>query len=62
MDVLVLGAGGCGSFLHDPLVDAQIWKDVLKKYEGHFTAVIFAILPDRNSPNNVKAFQDAFSS
>jgi uncharacterized protein (TIGR02452 family) len=70
MDVLILGAGGCGAFRyvndvdefnssrHDAWFDAKIWKEVLEKYRRCFIEIIFAILPDkRNASDNFTAFK-----
>jgi uncharacterized protein (TIGR02452 family) len=57
MDVLILGASGCGAFGHDPWREAKLWKKAIEKYKKSFTEIIFAILPDRKNPDNVRAFQ-----
>jgi len=60
MEVLVLGASGCGAFLHDPWREARLWKKALNQYAQYFTEVVFAILPDKRSPDNVTAFVSEF--
>jgi len=40
---LVLGASGCGAFLHDAKTEAEEWKVVLAKYTGYFEEIVFAI-------------------
>jgi len=66
MDVLVLGAGGCGAFKHDPVREAKLWRVVLegltkfcssKSVKFPFRAVYFGILPDKN---NLPAFKKEF--
>eukprot|EP01119_Soliformovum_irregulare_P003910 TRINITY_DN14950_c0_g1_i1.p1 TRINITY_DN14950_c0_g1~~TRINITY_DN14950_c0_g1_i1.p1 ORF type:complete len:278 (-),score=52.08 TRINITY_DN14950_c0_g1_i1:78-911(-) len=57
MDILVLSASGCGAFRHDPWVEAPLWRECLDKYRHHFEQVVFAILPDPRSPDNVTAFE-----
>jgi hypothetical protein len=61
IDVLILGAGGCGAFQHTASVDAKIWKEVLDQYLSFFDASIFAILPDKRRPENVTAFENEFT-
>mgnify|MGYP004454654373 FL=1 len=57
VDVVILGAYGCGVFKNDPYDVAAIFKDELDTtFEGAFDKIIFAI-PDSKS-NNYKAFQD----
>lgn len=57
IDVLILGAYGCGVFKNDPYDVAAIFKDELDTtFKGAFEKVIFAI-PNSKS-NNYKAFQD----
>lgn len=57
IDVVILGAFGCGVFKNDPYDVATIFKDELDTtFKGAFEKVIFAI-PDSKS-NNYKAFQD----
>lgn len=57
VDVVILGAYGCGVFKNDPYDVAAIFKDELDTtFKGAFEKVIFAI-PDSKS-NNYKAFQD----
>jgi len=59
IDVLVLGATGCGAFRHDPRMEASLWKETLIKYGNYFEQIIFAIL-DHPGGNNVMAFQKEF--
>ena len=57
IDVLILGAYGCGVFKNDPYDVAAIFKDELDTtFKGAFEKVIFA-RPNSKS-NNYKAFQD----
>lgn len=57
VDVVILGAFGCGVFKNDPYDVAAIFKDELDTtFKGAFNKVIFAI-PDSKS-NNYRAFQD----
>jgi uncharacterized protein (TIGR02452 family) len=59
IDVLVLGASGCGAFLHDAELEAKMWKKVLQMFEGYFIEVNFAIL-DPKEGKNITAFTNEF--
>lgn len=55
---LVLGAFGCGAFGNDPIVVANIWKNLLNKYP-YFENITFAILC-RYEQDNIEAFKKVF--
>lgn len=62
--VVVLSAHGCGAFSNPPAEIAAAYKDVANEAEfaGHFDAVVFGILEDKNSGGrNVEPFAVAFS-
>jgi len=47
--VLILGATGCGAFLHNPDTEAQLWKRVIEeKFGTYFEHIIFSILGQKN--------------
>lgn len=60
---LTLHISGCGAFHHDPVREARLWRQALEDrgMRRFFRRIVFAILPDRRSPLNVSAFQEAFS-
>lgn len=60
IDILVLGASGCGAFCHDANLEAKLWSEIVDKYQSCFDHLAFAILPDKRRPENVKAFQKYF--
>jgi len=65
MDVLVLGAGGCGAFGHDPRLEARLWRRVINSQVYNvrlkFKKLVFAIIGDRNGKNgNLFAFAEMF--
>ena len=62
VDILILGAGGCGAFEHDANRDAKLWSNIISKFSNCFTEVVFAILPDSKRPENTKAFEREFST
>ena len=45
VDVVVLGAWGCGCFGQNPYLVARAFGEVLNKYAGYFQRVVFAIRP-----------------
>lgn len=47
IDILILGAFGCGEFGNDPVIVSGIFKEYLNMY--NFEEVIFAIPPSENS-------------
>lgn len=56
VDVLILGAFGCGVFNNPPELVAHIMYKLCKKYEGHFRAVEFAVYDPSPDAKNFKAF------
>ncbi len=58
VDILVLGAFGCGVFENDPHTVASAWFRVLMDYKKYFDRVEFAVYcRDREYDENFKAFQ-----
>ena len=62
IDILILGAYGCGVFGQDPYQVARIFKDLLtSRYSKYtFDTVIFAIPSTGHSINNYNAFRSVF--
>lgn len=56
VDVLVLGAFGCGAFRNNPVVVAEAYAQLLVKYKGRFSAVEFAVYSPPHSSENYDAF------
>lgn len=53
VDVLILGAFGCGAFRNDPAVVAKAYKNILPEFLHYFKEIEFAVYcgptgPDRN--------------
>jgi uncharacterized protein (TIGR02452 family) len=42
---IILGALGCGAWKNNPEDVAQVFKEVIQKYDGLFKYIVFAILP-----------------
>lgn len=61
VDVLILGAFGCGAFRNNPVVVAKAYADVLPIYEKQFKTIEFAIFCPKGKPtDNYDAFKAAF--
>lgn len=58
IDILVLGAFGCGAFGNNPYVVAKAYKEVLPEFDGFFKAIEFAIYCSSYEMNNFTAFCD----
>lgn len=60
VEVLILGAFGCGAFENDPKIVAKAYYDVLQEYAGYFDVVEFAVYTNAFETKNFTAFQEAF--
>lgn len=59
VEVLVLGAFGCGAFRNNPKVVAEAYRQLLEKYGKYFTAVEFAVYcSPRHGMGNYDAFKE----
>ena len=54
VDIMILGAWGCGVFKNDPTDVAYAFRDVLieEEYSKQFQSVVFPVINDENSTNN----------
>lgn len=59
VDILVLGAFGCGAFRNDPKVVAKAYASVLKDCRYHFDLIEFAIFSRGFETENYNAFAEA---
>ena len=57
VDVLVLGAFGCGAFKNPPSVVANAYAEVLSKYAKHFERIEFAVYCPSSDKSNYEAFK-----
>ena len=62
VDVLVLGAFGCGAFANDPRVVAKAMFDALKEFVGCFDLVEFAAYCRSYETENYDAFVHAYEN
>jgi len=60
VDILVLGAFGCGAFRNDPYVVAKAYKSVLDEYKSCFDIIEFAVFTAGNESENYTAFAEIF--
>lgn len=61
VDILVLGAFGCGAFRNDPRVVAEAYANVLKDCRRHFDLIEFAIFCRDFETENYDAFVEALA-
>ena len=61
VEVLILGAFGCGAFQNDPNIVAKAYADVVKQFNGYFKEIHFAVYcPPNRSNENYIAFAKIF--
>ena len=58
VEILVLGAFGCGAFENDPFVVARAFRDAIQEYRNHFQVITFAIYCRDYESDNYKAFKE----
>mmetsp|Transcript_59277 Transcript_59277/g.129817 ORF Transcript_59277/g.129817 Transcript_59277/m.129817 type:complete len:94 (-) Transcript_59277:66-347(-) len=62
IEVLVLGAFGCGAFANPPEQVARLFYEALTLFPGVFKKVVFAIISRPDSPDqNFEVFRDVFA-
>ena len=57
VEILILGAFGCGAFCNDPYVVARAYKNVLPEFEQYFQTIEFAIYCRPADSINYDAFK-----
>jgi len=60
VEVIILGAFGCGAFANNPRVVAKAAKDIVMEYQYQFKKIEFAIYCNQYHMENYDAFQRAF--
>lgn len=60
VEVLILGAFGCGAFCNPPEVVAKAFYDVQKKYEHYFETIEYAVFCGGHETQNYEAFCNVF--
>lgn len=56
VDILILGAFGCGAFQNPPNIVAEAYKDVLDEFYGCFQEVAFSVYCTPRDSSNYKMF------
>lgn len=62
VDVLVLGAFGCGAFRNSPQMVAEVFKKALEEYQCYFNAVEFAVYCNLSDMSNYEVFASVLQS
>ncbi len=60
VDILILGAFGCGAFQNDPNIVAQAYADALEEYAQYFDIIEFAVYCSPFDMKNYKVFSNVF--
>jgi len=58
VDILVLGAFGCGAFSNDPKVVATAYKEILPEFNGMFKLIEFAVYTSPKDRTNYEMFKE----
>ena len=62
VDVMILGAFGCGAFMNDPVVVSKAMVQVAREYAHCFKVIEFPVFCRPREKENYEAFQQALSS
>ena len=60
VEILILGAFGCGAFANDPVTVAQAYRMAIAEYRARFDVIDFAIYCRDSETENYKAFYEKF--
>jgi len=61
VDILILGAFGCGAFKNDPAVVAKAYKEILPRFSGFFRKVHFAVYCPPKDMTNYLVFSEVLN-
>lgn len=61
IEVLILGAFGCGAFRNNPKVVARAYKDAVEHFRHAFKEIEFAVYCPPKDPTNYNEFMTAFN-
>lgn len=62
VDILILGAFGCGAFQNDPDTVAKAYRTALKDYRDKFDSIVFVIYCSGTDMSNFEAFEKSIGS
>ena len=62
IDVMILGAFGCGAFMNDPNIVAAAYRKILPEFDGIFERIVFAVYCSPRSDKNFVAFNDILNN
>ena len=57
VQIIILGAHGCGAFNNGPKIVAKAYKDVIAEYKNRFENIVFAIPIINGKSKNYDAFK-----
>lgn len=57
VDVLILGAFGCGAFMNNPAVVADVWLRLARRYAYAFKTIAFAVYCPPHDDTNFREFE-----
>ena len=58
VEVLILGAFGCGAFANPPEIVAGVFKEALEEYGKYFETVEFAVYCSKEETQNYRVFKE----
>ena len=62
VEILILGAFGCGAFQNNPHIVAEAYKNICTKFIGYFKEITFSIYcPPQSDSENFLAFNKMFT-
>ena len=61
LDVMILGAFGCGAFKNEPKVVAAAYKELMSEFDGFFDRIIFAVFCPTAYGRNFVVFKKIFN-
>ncbi len=57
VEILILGAYGCGSYENSPTIVSKIFKSLIDEYNGYFKEIIFSIKSKDDFDTNYSVFK-----
>lgn len=58
VDIIILGAFGCGAFRNDPKIVAKAYKDAIKDFKHTFKVIEFAVYCRPGDDTNYRVFEE----